>query len=205
MGKTGVVVGEPKAAFGTELGSDTDVFKVLIEGRRQKTTVTRKQFTFQDDTQHEPEAIAATPATAQGKDRTHREGTTTLKGKAQRGKGGGGKRRKVSPAHSAGKGAAPSLAPEVSGKKVALASCASSPTTVLTPEDDEQESDKNERSGKECKPTIASSSDEEGTRKRLKKPPSDGGKGGKRPRKRVVESDSSDDSVAQSAAGVPIK
>ena len=39
----------------------------------------------------------------------------------------------------------------------------------------------------------------------MKKPPSDGGKGGKRPRKRVVESDSSDDSVAQIAAGVPIK
>ena len=39
----------------------------------------------------------------------------------------------------------------------------------------------------------------------MKKPPSDGGKGGKRPRKRVVESDSSDDSVAQMAAGVPIK
>ena len=39
----------------------------------------------------------------------------------------------------------------------------------------------------------------------MKKPPSDGGKGGKRQRKRVVESDSSDDSVAQMAAGVPIK
>ena len=39
----------------------------------------------------------------------------------------------------------------------------------------------------------------------MKKPPSDSSKGGKRPRKRVVESDSSDDSVAQMAAGVPIK
>ena len=39
----------------------------------------------------------------------------------------------------------------------------------------------------------------------MKKPPSDGGKGGKRPRNRVAESDSSDDSVAQIAAGVPIK
>ena len=89
-----------------------------------------------------------------------------------------------------------------------MASCASSPTRVLTPEDDKAAStDQNERSGKECKPTIASegSSDEERTRKRVKKPPSDGGKGGKRPRKRVAETESSDESVAQMAAGVPIK
>ena len=79
---------------------------------------------------------------------------------------------------------------------------------MLTPEDDKAAStDQNERSGKDCKPTIASegSSDEEGTRKRAKKPPSDGGKEGKRPRKRVVESDSSDDPEAQIAAGVPTK
>ena len=55
--------------------------------------------------------------------------------------------------------------------------------------------DQNERSGKECKPTIASSSDEERTRKRVKKGDPDGDEGGKRLRKRVVESDSSDDSV----------
>ena len=39
----------------------------------------------------------------------------------------------------------------------------------------------------------------------MKKPPSDGAKGGKRPRKCVVETESSDESVAQMAAGVPIK
>ena len=79
---------------------------------------------------------------------------------------------------------------------------------VLAPEDDKAASThQNERSGKECKPTIASegSSDEEGVRKRAKKPPSDGGKRGKRPRKPVVESDSSDDPEAQIAAGVPTK
>ena len=79
---------------------------------------------------------------------------------------------------------------------------------MLTPEDDKAAStDQNERSGKDSKPTIASegSSDEEGMRKRAKKPPSDGGKRGKRPRKPVVESDSSDDPVAQIAAGVPIQ
>ena len=89
-----------------------------------------------------------------------------------------------------------------------MASCASSPTTVLTPEDDKAAStDQNEHSGKECKPTIASegSSDEIRMRKRTEKPPSDGGKGGKRPRKRAVESDSNDDSEAQVAAGVSIK
>ena len=71
-GKTGVIVGDPKAALGTELGCDTDVFKVLLEGRRQKTTVTRKQFTFQDDIQLEPEVIAgaqSAPAKSQGKGR----------------------------------------------------------------------------------------------------------------------------------------
>ena len=156
-GKTGVIVGEPKVGLGAELGSESDVFKVLLDGRRQKATVTRKQFTFQDDIQLEPEVVAgaqSAPAKSQGKGR---KGTKDPKGKAQRAKGGGGKRGKVSPAHSAGKGAAPSLAPEVSGKKVAVASCASSPTTVLTPEDDKAAStDQNERSGKDYKPTIAS-------------------------------------------------
>ena len=86
--------------MGAELGSESDVFKVLLDGRRQKATVTRKQFTFQDDIQLEPEVIAAAPAKSQGKGR---KWTKDPKGKAQRAKGGGGKRGNVSPAHSAGK------------------------------------------------------------------------------------------------------
>ena len=35
-GKVGVVVGEPKAAVGTELGSDTDIFKVALDGKKHK-------------------------------------------------------------------------------------------------------------------------------------------------------------------------
>ena len=44
-----MIVGEPKVGLGAELGSESDVFKMLLDGRRQKSTFTRRQLTFADD------------------------------------------------------------------------------------------------------------------------------------------------------------
>ena len=81
-GQTGVVVGEPKPALGTELGFDTDAFKVLLDGRKQKSTFTRKQLTFLDDSQQETIAAApSAPASAKGRKRA-------TPGRGDKGKGG---------------------------------------------------------------------------------------------------------------------
>ena len=63
QGKTGVIVGEPKALPGTELGGDADRFKVLLDGRTQKSSFARKQLAFPYD-QHAPPAVAMPSAPA---------------------------------------------------------------------------------------------------------------------------------------------
>jgi hypothetical protein len=89
-GKTGVVVAEPKPAPCTELGGDTDVFKVLLDGRKQKSSFTRTQLTFLDASQ--PETIAAAPsapAIAKGRKRATPGRGATAKGKRGAPKGRG--------------------------------------------------------------------------------------------------------------------
>ena len=93
-GKTGVIAGEPKAPPGRELGGDTDVFKVLLDGGKQKSSFKRDQLAFQDDHDAPPEADMPSGPVALVKGG---------KGKA-RAKGAGAKGAKSQGATSKGRG-----------------------------------------------------------------------------------------------------
>ena len=92
-GNNGVIVGKPTASPGTELGGDTDSFEVLIDGRKQKSTFTRKQLAFPDDRDAPPEAAMPSAPAARakgGKGKAREKGAkskaATSKGRGKRGK-----------------------------------------------------------------------------------------------------------------------